>query len=203
MRFALTLTAMIPMMCSMASAQHTTFWQRGQVRELLVGGIDDVTLQQWADTGVNCVMGVAPEEAHALGIKTRTWFTMTAINPDAFDGDLETIRSMAAVGKDGALHRPYDPLFPSVARLYTACVNKPAWRQYAAQRFRTMAEEQWDGCHIDYASHYEDCYCEHCRDAWEQFARERGLDATDLLDLPGDFPTRMHLREFRILCVMD
>jgi hypothetical protein len=34
------------------------FWQRGRVRELLVSGIDGVSLPQWRDAGVNCVMGV-------------------------------------------------------------------------------------------------------------------------------------------------
>jgi len=184
-------------------AEDDDFWRRGHVRELLVNGIEDVPLEEWADAGVNCVMGVPPAEAHALGMKTRTWFTMTAINPDVFDNDMEKLRSMAAVGPDGTLKRPYDPLFPSVAKLYTACVNKPAWREYAAQRFRTMAEDEWDGCHIDYASHYENCVCAHCQEAWKRFAEERGLASTDLLDLPDDFATRMHLREFRILNVMD
>ena len=183
-------------------AQDDSFWQRGHVRELLVRGIEDVTVEDWAGIGVNCVMGVPPEEAHALGMKTRTWFTMNSINPRSFGDDLDLVRSMAAVGKDGTIKRPYDPLFPSVANNYTACVNNPAWREYAAGRFRTMAEEGWDGCHIDYASHYEQCYCEHCQAAWTKFAAERGLAATDLMNLPDDFATRMNEREFRILSVM-
>ncbi len=184
-------------------AQDESFWQRGHVRELLARGIEDVTVEDWAGVGVNCVMGVPPAEAHALGMKTRTWFTMNSIRPGSFDNDLEVVRSMAAVGKDGTIKRPYDPLFPSVANNYTACVNNPVWREYAAGRFRTMAEEQWDGCHIDYASHYEQCFCEHCQAAWAEFAAERGLAATDLMDLPADFATRMNQREFRILSVMS
>lgn len=198
------LIAIVMLSCAVAVAQDFgDFWQRGQVRELLARGIEGVTLAEWADAGVNCVMGIPPAEAHAAGLKTRTWFTMTAINPRSFGGDLDRVRSMAAIGKDGTVRRPYDPLFPSVSELYTACVNNPLWREYAAGRFRTMAEEQWDGCHIDYASHYEQCYCEHCQAAWSEFARGRGLEATDLLALPDDFASRMHEREFRILRVMD
>ncbi len=179
------------------------FWRRGAVRELLVRGIDDVSIEDWTVAGVNCVMGVQPEEAHAAGLRTRTWFTMNAIRPATFDDDIETITSMAAVNLDGSYRRPYDPLFPSVANNWSACVNNRRWREYAAGVFREMAEAGWDGCHIDYASHYEPCFCESCQSAWEEFARARGLAATDLLDLPDDFATRMHLREFRILRVMD
>ena len=179
------------------------FWRRGHVRELLARGIDDVSLEQWAAGGVNCVMGVPPAEAHALGLRTRTWFTMNSINPRTFGDDLEVIRTMAAVTRDGTLRRPYDPLFPTVANNYTACVNKPAWREYAAGRFRTMAEDGYDGCHIDYASHYEPCFCEYCRAAWREYATERGLPGTDLLDLPADPQHRMAEREFRIRCVID
>ena len=203
MRLLLSATAIVLVTGACASAQDEGFWRRGHVRELLVNGIEDVSLDEWADAGVNCVMGVDPAEAHALGMKTRTWFTMTAINPKAFDDDLERIRSMAAVGRDGTIKRPYDPLFPSVANLYTACVNNPLWREYAANRFRTMAEDEWDGCHIDYASHYEECYCQYCQQAWREFAQERGLAATDLMNLPDDFATRMQQREFRILSVMN
>lgn len=203
MRQLALMVMVLQTLAATAPAQQDGFWQRGQVRELLVRGIDDVSLEEWADVGVNCVMGVPPAEAHAQGMKTRTWFTMNSINPRTFGDDLELVRSMAAIGKDGAVKRPYDPLFPSVANNYTACVNNPRWREYAAGRFRTMAEEQWDGCHIDYASHYEQCFCEHCRAAWAEFARERGLAATDLMELPDDFATRMREREFRILCVMD
>ncbi|MGD9496313.1 MAG: hypothetical protein AB7Y46_08380 [Armatimonadota bacterium] len=198
--------ALMMLACTAAAAQEEPledFWRRGHVRELLVRGIDEVTLEQWAQVGVNCVMGVPPAEAHALGMRTRTWFTMNFINPRAFGDDLEVIRTMAAESRDGSLRRPYDPLFPTVANNYSACVNKPAWREYAAGRFRTMAQEQWDGCHIDYASHYEPCLCEHCQAAWRDFALERGLDSLDLLTLPDDMRTRLHEREFRIRCVMD
>ncbi|MFW6437410.1 MAG: hypothetical protein ACOCZ7_00235 [Armatimonadota bacterium] len=203
MRLLLSATTAVLLTGATVCAQDAEFWQRGHVRELLVNGIEDVSLEEWADAGVNCVMGVEPAKAHALEMKTRTWFTMTAINPTVFDDDVERIRSMAAVGRDGTIKRPYDPLFPSVADLYTACVNNPIWREYSANRFRTMAEDEWDGCHIDYASHYEECYCEHCQQAWREFAQERGLPATDLMNLPDDFATRMHQREFRILSVMD
>lgn len=179
------------------------FWRRGHVRELLVSGIDDVTLEQWVADGVNCVMNVPPTEAHALGLRTRTWFTMNFINPRVFGDDLDVIRTMAAENRDGSLRRPYDPLFPTVANNYTACVNKPAWREYAAGVFRRMAQDEWDGTHIDYASHYEPCMCEYCQAAWREFATARGLEATDLLNLPEDSRTRLHEREFRIRCVMD
>lgn len=179
------------------------FWRRGHVRELLVRGIDDVSLQEWVSDGVNCVMGVPPAEAHALGLKTRTWFTMNSIRPRTFGDDLDVIRTMAAENRDGSLRRPYDPLFPTVANNYTACVNKPAWREYAVGVFRRMAQDEWDGVHIDYASHYEPCVCEYCQRAWREYATARGLPGTDLLNLPADLRHRMAEREFRIRCVMD
>ncbi|GEM_PF-2433526 len=203
MRRRVLVIAMLLCLASAAWAQDGTFWQRGGVRELLASGIEGVTPEEWAATGVNCVMGIRPAEAHAAGLRTRTWFTMNSISPRTFGDDLELIRSMAAIGRDGTIKRPYDPLFPTVANNYTACVNNPNWREYAAGVFRRMAEEQWDGCHIDYASHYEQCFCEHCQAAWAEFARERGLATTDLLALPDDFATGMHGREFRILSVMD
>jgi len=202
----IALVALTVLGCAVAWAQEEPledFWRRGHVRELLVNGIDGVTLGQWADVGVNCVMGAAPDEAHALGMRTRTWFTMNSINPRSFGDDLEVIRTMAAENRDGTLRRPYDPLFPSVANNYTACVNKPAWREYAAGVFRRMAEEERDGSHIDYASHYEPCFCEYCQAAWREYATEHGLPGTDLLDLPADMQHRMGEREFRIRCVMD
>ena len=41
--------------CAMCAAQEplTDFWRRGQVRELLVGGIEGVTLADWAEIGTN------------------------------------------------------------------------------------------------------------------------------------------------------
>jgi hypothetical protein len=191
--------------CAICSGQQdlADFWRRGHVRELLVGGIEGVELSEWAEAGVNCVMGVDPAKAHEQGMKTRTWFTMNAIRPRTFDDDLDRIKAMCAVNRDGSYRRPYDPLFPSVANNWSACVNNPLWREHAAGVFRGMAESGYDGCHIDYASHYEPCYCEHCQRRWAEYAREHGLEATDLRALPDDMHYRMHEREFRIRCVMD
>ncbi len=200
---------MVPIACALscticfAQADLADFWRRGHVRELLVGGIEGVELSEWANAGVNCVMGIEPEKAHALGMKTRTWFTMNSIRPQTFNDDLERIKSMCAINKNGSYRRPYDPLFPSVANNWLACVNNPRWREYAAARFRKMAEDGYDGCHIDYASHYEPCYCQYCQASWAAYAKQHGLEVTDLRRLPDDMHYRMHLREFRIQRVMD
>jgi hypothetical protein len=178
------------------------FWQRGAVRELLVRGIDNVSLEEWADIGVNCVMNVPPEEAHALGLRTRRWFTMNLLNPASFDNDMDAVLSMTAVTLDGTHLRPHDPLFPTVANYWSACVNNPRWREFSAGLFRSWAEQGWDGCHIDYAARYEPCFCEHCRSLWGDYAAERALHP-DLATLPGDVRTQMHLRQFRIEAVMD
>ena len=203
MKTCAIIVCVITVQACMAQEDLAGFWHRGQVRELLVSGIEGVTLQQWADIGVNCVMGVKPEDAHALGLKTRTWFTMNSIRPKTFNDDLDLIHSMCAVNRDGSYRRPYDPLFPSVANNWSACVNNPRWREYSAGVFRKMGEDGWDGCHIDYASHYEPCYCQYCQEAWRKFATERGLEATDLLNLPDEMRYRMQEREFRIHSVMD
>jgi len=203
---AAVVVALMVLACAAVRAQDEPledFWQRGHVRELLVSGIEGVALEEWAAGGVNCVMGVPPAEAHALGLRTRTWFTMNSIRPATFDDDLETIQSMTAITRDGGHMRPYDPLFPSVANNWSACVNNPRWREYAAGVFRRMGEDGWDGCHIDYASHYQPCFCPYCQEAWRKYADEHGLDVTDLLELPEDLRYRMHLREFRIRSVMD
>ncbi len=203
---AAVVVALVVLACAAVRAQDEPledFWQRGHGREWLGSGIEGVSLEEWAAGGVNCVMGVPPAEAHALGLRTRTWFTMNSIRPATFDDDLETIKSMTAITRDGGHMRPYDPLFPSVANNWSACVNNPRWREYAAGVFRRMGEDGWDGCHIDYASHYEPCFCEHCRERWAAYAAERGLEVTDLLELPADLRYRMHLREFRIRSVMD
>ncbi|MCD6361931.1 MAG: hypothetical protein J7M38_13830 [Armatimonadetes bacterium] len=181
----------------------TDFWRRGHVRELLTAGINDVTLEEWAASGVNCTMAWDPTKAHAAGLRVRGWFTMNSIRPKTFGNDLDLIKSMCAVNRDGSYRRPYDPLFPSVADNWSACVNNPGWREYAAGVFRDMAERGLDGCHIDYASHYEPCYCQHCRAAWRKYAREHGLAATDLLNFPDTFQYKMYEREFRIRSVMD
>ena len=179
-----------------------SFWQRGRVRELLTGGTKQAPAE-WAKQGVNCTMGTKPDQAHAVGMKTRSWFTMNAINPKVFGNDLDRIKAMCAIRENGAYLRPYDPLFPSVANNWSACVNNPLWREYSAKRFRGMAESGYDGCHIDYASHYEPCFCTHCEARWAAYAKERGLAAVSLRELPADIQHRMHLREFRILSVMD
>lgn len=203
MRLLLLPLALVGCSCLWAQEDLADFWRRGRVRELLVSGIADVTLQQWAQVGVNCVMGVKPEDAHPLGLKTRTWFTMNLINPRTFNDDLALVQSMCAVNRDGSFRRPYDPLFPTVANNWSACVNNPKWREHAAGVFRRMAEAGWDGCHIDYASHYEPCYCQYCQQAWRQYAAAHGLPGSDLLNLPQDMRHQMHEREFRIRCVMD
>lgn len=179
------------------------FWRRGHVREILVRGIDGVSLAEWRDDGVNCVLSVPPAEAHALGLKTRTWFTLNLINPKSFGDDLEKVKAMAAVRADGSYLRPYDPLFPSVAAYWSACVNNPLWREHSATVFRGMGEADWDGCHIDYASHYEPCFCAHCEERWKAFAAGHGLAAMALREVPSDVRHGLVLREFRIRCVMD
>jgi hypothetical protein len=137
------------------------FWQRGRVRELYISRLpaDDQALAAWAADGVNCVTGVQPELAHQHGLKTRTWFTMNFM--DSRRMDEETIKSMCAINEDGSYRRPNDPLFPTVGQYgWSACVNNPNWIEHARSAFTGMAEAEWDGCHIDFASHYEPCFCE-------------------------------------------
>jgi hypothetical protein len=182
------------------------FWQRGRVRELYISRLpaDDQALAAWAADGVNCVTGVQPELAHQHGLKTRTWFTMNFM--DSRRMDEETIKSMCAINEDGSYRRPNDPLFPTVGQYgWSACVNNPNWIEHARSAFTGMAEAEWDGCHIDFASHYEPCFCEHCRDRWQAWAQEHDLDGVDLsaASHAEDLRTRMLLREFRIRCVMD
>lgn len=194
--------------CGVVIAQETDlegFWERGHVRELLVSGLpsDDAGLKMWADCGVNCVTGIKPELAHKYGLKTRTWFTMNYMNSRA--RDLDSIKSMAAINRDGTYRRPNDPLFPSIAQYgWSACVNNPLWVQDAQNVFRNSAKSGYDGCHIDYAGHYEPCFCEHCKAAWGRWAEEHGMSDTDLEQATDatDLRTRMLLREFRIRCVM-
>lgn len=178
------------------------FWQRGRVRELKMSGLPQPPAE-WAQYGVNCALGVRPAEAHACGMKARAWFTMNLISPKRFDNDLDRVKAMAAVRADGTYLRPYDPLFPTVAENWSACVNNPLWREYAAGVFRKMAEDDYDGCHIDFSSHYEPCFCPHCEAGWVAYAKEHGLTETKLRDLPANMQYQMQLREFRIRCVMD
>jgi len=180
------------------------FWQRGHVRELFISGLpaDDAGLSMWAENGVNCVTGIAPELAHQHGLMTRTWFTMNSMGPSLGE---EKLKAMAAVNEDGALRRPYDPLFPTVANNWTACANNPLWIEYSRGIFRGMAEKGYDGAHIDYASHYEPCFCEHCQKKWSAWAPQHGLAGVDLKKAAHaeDLQTRMLLTESRIQCVMQ
>ena len=189
-----------------ACAAEPAFWQPGSVRELFVSGLptDDAGLQAWADSGVNCVTGVKPELAHAHGLKTRTWFTMNFM--DSRNTPEERLKAMAAVHEDGGYARPYDPLFPTVGQYgWTACVNNPLWIEASQARFRTMAQDGYDGCHIDFASHYENCFCAHCQQRFSAWAPQHGLGDMALKDAvhATELPTQMKLREFRIQCVMD
>ncbi|MCE5238780.1 hypothetical protein LLH23_09850 [bacterium] len=189
-----------------AFAAEGAFWQPGNVRELFIGGLpaDDAGLQMWADNGVNCVTGVRPELAHAHGLRTRTWFTMNYM--DSRNTPEERLNAMAAVHEDGSYARPNDPLFPTVGQYgWTACINNPLWIEQSQARFRTMAQDGYDGCHIDFASHYESCFCPHCVKRFGEWAPRHGLGAMALQDAAHatDLPTQMKLREFRIQCVMD
>ena len=188
--------------CVLAEEPLAEFWQRGRVREMLVRGMPDKDLAEWSRRGVNCVMGVRPDDAHKHGLKTRTWFTLNSMRPGR-PFDLDAIKKMAAVNKDGSYRRPYDPLFPSVANNWSACVNNPLWCEHGRKVFEKMAEDGHDGCHIDYASHYEPCFCPHCEGKWSEYAAGHDLEGTDLRRIPSDMRYRMHLREFRIRTVMD
>jgi hypothetical protein len=193
-------------LASAGLAADTSFWQPGKVRELLGSGlpVEDEDLKMWADHGVNCITGVRPALAHAQGLKTRTWFTMNFM--DSRRTPEEEIKAMAAIRLDGSYLRPFDPLFPTVGQYgWTACVENPLWRETTQNRFRQMAQDGFDGCHIDFASHYENCYCTHCQARFRQWAPEHGLGEMTLQEASAsaDFPVRMKLREFRIFSVMD
>lgn len=186
-------------------AAEPAFWQPGQVRELFISGLpsDDAALQDWADNGVNCVTGVKPELAHAHGLRTRTWFTMTYMDSRTLPE--ERIKQMAAVHEDGSYARPFDPLFPTVGQYgWTACINNPLWIEDSQARFRTMAQDGYDGCHIDFASHYENCFCQYCDRRWSEWAPQHDLANMTLKQASHatDLPVQMRLREFRIQCVM-
>jgi len=181
------------------------FWQQGKVRELLLSGLpnDEAALADWAASGVNCVLGVKPEPAHKYGMKTRSWFTMNYM--DSRNMEEATIKSMAAIRADGSYLRPFDPLFPTVGEYgWSACVNNPLWQEHSQAIFRRQATEGHDGCHIDFASHYEPCFCEHCRARWAEWAGGHGLEL-DLAaaDKSEDLRVRMLVREFRIRSVID
>lgn len=180
------------------------FWQRGKVRELLVNGLpaDDEGLRMWAEHGVNCVLGVNAELAQRHGLKTRSWFTMNLMSHRLGE---ERLKAMAAINEDGSYRRPYDPLFPTVADNWTGCIHNPGWIEHSREVFRNKARAGDDGCHIDYAGHYEPCFCAHCEAAWEQWAPQHGLEGMDLraVTRSADLRPRMLLREFRIQAVMD
>lgn len=188
-----------------AQDDPSAFWRPGQVRELFISGLpaDAESLEMWAQNGVNCVTGVNPELAHAAGLRTRTWFTMNYMDSRWLPED--RIKAMAAVHADGSFARPFDPLFPTVGQYgWTACINNPLWIERSQEEFRKKARDGYDGCHIDFASHYENCFCDHCKAAWADWAPGHGVGA---LDLPaasnsGDLRVRMLLREFRIQRVM-
>lgn len=191
---------------AMAFGAEPAFWQPGQVRELFISGLpsDDAALSAWADAGVNCVTGVKPELAHAHGMRTRTWFTMTYMDSRSLPE--ERIKAMAAVHEDGSYARPNDPLFPTVGQYgWTACINNPLWIEDSQARFRKMAQDRYDGCHIDFASHYESCFCTHCAKRFSAWAPQHGLGDITLAAASHatDLPTQMRLREFRIQCVME
>jgi hypothetical protein len=206
MDYRICCATLVLMAAAMAGAAEGDFWQPGRVRELFVSGLpsDDAALQVWADSGVNCVTGVKPELAHAHGLKTRTWFTMTYM--DSRNTPEERIKAMAAVHEDGSYARPNDPLFPTVGQYgWTACINNPLWIEQSNGIFRKMAQDGYDGAHIDFASHYESCFCAHCQKRFGEWAAQHGLGAMDLkaASHAGDLPTQMKLREFRIQCVME
>ena len=189
---------------TLASAQPLAdFWKPGQVRELFIGGLpsEPADLTQWAAEGVNCVTGVPPAQAHAAGLKTRTWFTMNYM--DSRNTPMADIEKRAARHEDGSMARPVDPLFPTVGQYgYTACVNNPAWQEYSTGVFRKAAENGFDGVHVDFASHYERCFCPYCQAAWDAYAKDKGvtLKLTEA-EHSNDFRVQALLREFRIGCV--
>jgi hypothetical protein len=189
-----------------AGPADPAFWQPGKVRELFISGLpsDEEGLKQWAAAGVNCVTGVKPELAHAHGLKTRTWFTMNHM--DSRHMPEEQIKAMVAVRQDGSFARPFDPLFPTVGQYgWTACIENPLWIEYSQGRFRKMAQDGYDGCHIDFASHYENCFCPHCQKRFSEWGAKQGVGGVTLAEAAQapDLPTRMKLREFRIHCVME
>ncbi|MBU0610635.1 MAG: hypothetical protein KKI08_22315, partial [Armatimonadetes bacterium] len=205
MGYRILCVALLTGQTTMAFAADLGFWQPGNVRELFISGLpaDDAGVQMWAESGVNCVTGVKPELAHAHGLRTRTWFTMTYM--DSRNTPEERLKAMAAVHEDGSYARPYDPLFPTVGQYgWTACINNPEWIADSQARFRKMAKDGYDGCHIDFASHYENCFCAHCQKRFSEWAPQHGLGAMTLKDAAHatDLPTQMKLREFRIQCVM-
>ncbi|MGI6610047.1 MAG: alpha-amylase family protein [Limnochordia bacterium] len=179
------------------------FWKRGRVRELFINGLPahSDALRRWAVHGVNAVTGISPAIAHQYGLKTRSWFTMNSMNQQLGQ---ERLEAMAAVNEDGSFRRPYDPLFPTVAMNWTACIENPLWIEHSREVFRNMARAGYDGAHIDYAGHYEPCFCKYCHTAWERWAAKFGLEGITLASAmhATDLRTQLLVREFRIQGVM-
>ncbi|MCC7492281.1 MAG: hypothetical protein IT204_08055 [Fimbriimonadaceae bacterium] len=190
---------------TLGAADDSALFQRGRCRELFISGLpqEPADLAAWAATGVNCAFGAQPAAARAAGLATRGWFTLNYM--DSRSHDESWIRARAAVRQDGSFLRPADPLFPTIAQYgWTACVNNPLWLEFSREHFRGLAQQGHRGVHVDYASHYESCFCPHCLASWTEFAAARQL-APVLTEAIGasDLPTRMALREWRIRCVMD
>lgn len=188
-----------------ANAQDLTdFWKPGNVREALLSSLatEPAELADWAANGVNCVAGVPPAKAHAAGMKARTWFTMNYM--DSRSSSMPDIEKRAARREDGSMLRPVDPLFPTVGQYgYTACVNNPSWQEFSTGVFRRAAQDDWDGVHVDFASHYERCFCQYCQTGWETYAKDKTLPAKlSEAEHSSDFRTQRLLREFRIDCVV-
>ncbi|MEI6500726.1 MAG: hypothetical protein WCP21_06825 [Armatimonadota bacterium] len=190
---------------TIAQAQSLAdFWKPGQVREVLLGDLATTPeqLADWAANGVNCAAGVPPAKAHAAGMKTRTWFTMDYM--DSRSSTMPDIEKRAARHENGTMCRPVDPLFPTVGQYgYTACVNNPSWQEFSTGVFRKAAQDDWDGVHVDFASHYEQCFCPFCVAAWETYEKNKGLSLKLAeAEHSGDFRTRAVLRELRMDSVM-
>ncbi len=194
----------IAMLLPLLVAAGEPTWDRGTVRELFISGLPQTPddLAGWVKAGVNCFFGLKPEQAEQAGALSRGWFTLNYM--DSRGQDEAWITARAAVREDGSYLRPYDPLFPTVGQYgWSACINNPLWVEHAREHFRNLATAGHDGVHVDYASHYEPCFCGHCRAAWATFAAARGV-STDLsaASHAEDRPTRMAVREFRIRSVM-
>jgi hypothetical protein len=179
------------------------------LREVLLHGMtnDAAALTAWATAGANSCIGVAPAAAHQAGLKARGWFAMNYMDSRSISATNLTL--MAAVARDKSLVRPADnPLVPDLAKYgWSACVNNPQWRAHSALILAKMVVDGYDGCHVDYASHLEACFCQHCKTKWQAVAKKHEL-AGMAVELDGaadakDARTRLLLREFRVRSVME
>ncbi|MBI5393910.1 MAG: hypothetical protein HZA91_01295 [Verrucomicrobia bacterium] len=184
-------------------------WQPGRLREVLLHGItnDTAALSSWVAAGANSCIGVAPATAHKAGLKARGWFAMNYMDDRSIAATNITL--MAAVARDKTLFRPAEnPLVPDLSKHgWSACVNNPTWRASASTAMAKMAVDDYDGCHVDYASHLEACFCQHCKTQWQAVVKKNELTGM-AVELEGaadakDFRTRMLLREFRVRSVME